>query len=166
MRRQERATDAGRDAGRRPAKAWVGVVSRAHVRRGVSGGFAQLCHGKRGPLARMQAGDWLVYYSPTTEFGGGIPLRAFTAIGRVAGDRLYTCEMGDGFVPHRRDVVYLPVEREVPVAQIAGALRFVRDNRNWGMLARRGHFEIDLGDLSVIASAMGAPAREVTPTRS
>lgn len=33
-------------------KAWIAVVSRAHVMRGVEGGFAQLCHGKRSPLAR------------------------------------------------------------------------------------------------------------------
>ncbi|TDM67930.1 EVE domain-containing protein, partial [Lactobacillus crispatus] len=25
--------------------AWLGVVSRTHVRRGLAGGFAQLCHG-------------------------------------------------------------------------------------------------------------------------
>ena len=33
-------------------RAWVGVVSRAHVLRGVEGGFAQLCHGKHAPLSR------------------------------------------------------------------------------------------------------------------
>ena len=43
---------------------WLGVVSRAHVERGVAGGFAQLCHGRAAPLARMQTGDWLIYYSP------------------------------------------------------------------------------------------------------
>lgn len=49
---------------------WLGVVSRAHVQRGVSGGFAQVCHGKAAPLRRMQTGDWLIYYSPSTEMGG------------------------------------------------------------------------------------------------
>jgi hypothetical protein len=134
-------------------RAWVGVVSRAHVRRGVAGGFAQLCHGKRGPLARMQAGDWLVYYSPSTEFGGGAPLRAFTALGRVTGEAIYPFDMGGGFVPFRRDVAYVPV-RETPIAALAAELRFVRDNPRWGMLARRGHFEIDLADLRAIAAAV------------
>src|SRR5262249_6246371 len=73
----------------RPPRAWVGVVSRAHVRRGVAGGFAQLSHGKRAPLARMNVGDWLVYYSPRTDFPDGAPLRAFTALGRIVGQDVY-----------------------------------------------------------------------------
>ena len=34
-------------------KYWIGTVSREHVRIGVEGGFCQVCHGKKGPLARM-----------------------------------------------------------------------------------------------------------------
>lgn len=49
---------------------WIGVASREHVHRGVKGGFAQVCHGKPGPLERMAEGDWIIYYSPTVEFGG------------------------------------------------------------------------------------------------
>jgi len=136
-------------------KAWVGVVSRAHVRRGVAGGFAQLGHGKRAPLARMSVGDWLVYYSPTTEFPEGAPLRAFTALGRVVGADVYAFDMGGGFVPYRRDVAYLTEAREVPVRDLAAQLEFITRRANWGMLARRGHFEITLADLRRIAAAMG-----------
>jgi hypothetical protein len=139
-----------------PARAWVGVVSRAHVLRGVAGGFAQLCHGRHGPLARMQAGDWLVYYSPTTEFPGGASLRAFTALGRVAGARPYAFDMGGGFVPYRRDIAYCKEVREVPIRDLASGLEFVTRRPNWGMLARRGHFEIGTADLHLIAAAMGA----------
>ena len=46
---------------KRETRAWLGVVSRAHVQRGVREGFAQVCHGKAAPLRRMQAGDYLVY---------------------------------------------------------------------------------------------------------
>ena len=138
---------------RRP-RAWVGVVSRSHVRRGVAGGFAQLNHGKRAPLERMNVGDWLVYYSPRTDFPDGEPLRAFTAIGHIVGERVYTFDMGGGFVPYRRDVQYVKGAREVPVADLA--LRFITSNPNWGMLARRGHFEIEMSDLEQIAAAMGA----------
>ena len=67
----------------------------------MAGGFAQLCHGKRAPLARMQVGDWLVYYSPRTDMDGGAPLQSFTAIGRVTGDAVYQHAMSDDFVPHR-----------------------------------------------------------------
>jgi hypothetical protein len=136
-------------------RAWVGVVSRAHVQRGVAGGFAQLCHGKRGPLARMATGDWLVYYSPTTDRDGGAPLRAFTALGQVIGDRVYPFDMGGGVVPHRRDVAYQRLTREPPLRALAARLAFVRDNPRWGLLARRGHFEIGHDDLAVIADALG-----------
>jgi len=137
----------------RVPRAWVGVVSRSHVRRGVAGGFAQLNHGKRESLERMSVGDWLVYYSPRSDFPGGEPLRAFTAIGRIVGERVYTFDMGGGFVPYRRDVEYVKRAREVPIADLT--LSFTR-NPNWGMLARRGHFEIEISDLEQIAKAMGA----------
>jgi hypothetical protein len=86
---------------------WLGVVSRAHVERGVAGGFAQLCHGKAAPLRRMRAGDWLIYYSPKTEMRPDAPkLQAFTALGRLVDERVYEVDLGDGWVPHRRDVRY------------------------------------------------------------
>ncbi len=40
---------------------WLGVVSRAHVRRGIALGIAQIGHGKRGGLARMNGGDCSVF---------------------------------------------------------------------------------------------------------
>ncbi|HET9952944.1 MAG TPA: EVE domain-containing protein [Polyangiaceae bacterium] len=145
-------------------RAWVGVVSRAHVQRGVAGGFAQVCHGKRAPLARMGSGDWFVYYSPTTEFKGGLPLRAFTAIGRIRTDVTYAFDMGEGFVPYRRDIAYEGVLREVPVQELSRELRFIRENPNWGMLARRGLFEIPLEDMRAIALALLGPAHPALGT--
>lgn len=140
-------------------RAYVGVVSAAHVERGVHGGFAQLCHGRAQPLRRMRPGDFLVYYSPSTEMGGGVPLRAFTALGRVASGDVVRFDMGGGFVPYRRDVRYYQA-RTVSLESLRGRLGFVRDNANWGWLARRGHFEIGLGDLFVIADAMLVSAAE------
>ena len=136
-------------------RAWIGVVSRAHVQRGVTGGFAQLCHGRQSPLARMSVGDWLVYYSPRTAFPDGAPLQAFTALGRVVGARAYTVDMGAGFVPYRRDVAYVNGVRDVPIREVGG-LEFVARRSGWGLLARRGHFEIAMADLRRIARAMGA----------
>ncbi|WP_257463504.1 EVE domain-containing protein [Archangium lipolyticum] len=144
-------------------RAWVGVVSRAHVLRGVEGGFAQLCHGKRLPLEKMSVGDWLVYYSPRTEMRGGEPLRAFTALGRVHGARTVPFDMGGGFVPYRRDVRFERAAREVPLARLGQSLDFIRSNPHWGMLARRGHFEISLEDLRTIAAAMGVSAEAFAP---
>ena len=132
---------------------WLGVVSRSHVERGVAGGFAQLCHGKRAPLARMSVGDWLVYYSPRTEMGGGAPLQAFTAIGRITGETVYAHAMSDDFVPHRRDVAYLAC-RPAPIHPLVDRLSFVRDPKRWGLPLRRGVLPLTAGDFALIARAM------------
>lgn len=137
-------------------KAWVGVVSRSHVLRGVAGGFAQLCHGKCGPLTRMSVGDWLVYYSPRTDYPSGMPLRAFTALGRVVGEAAYEVDMGRGFVPYRRDIAYVKGARQARLSELVSTLEFVTKRTSWGLLARRGHFEIGQRDLRRIAAAMGA----------
>lgn len=135
-------------------RAWIGVVSLAHVERGVAGGFAQVCHGKQGPLMRMQPGDWFIYYSPATEMRVGLPLRAFTAIGKVCERAVYRFDAGDGLSFFRRDIDYF-VAKQAPLQSVASALHFTRAGSNWGMLARRGHFEIDTHDCQLIAHAMG-----------
>jgi EVE domain len=135
--------------------AWLGVVSRAHVQKGVAGGFAQLCHGKAQPLRRMRRGDWLVYYSPTTEMGGAA-LRAFTAIGQVEGDEVYRYDMGGGFVPFRRNVRYVAA-REVALETIRQELKLCA-GPNWGMALRRGHLPLEAADFAIIAAAMGVRA--------
>ena len=132
---------------------WLGVVSRRHVERGVAGGFAQLCHGKRAPLARMQVGDWLVYYSPRTEMTGGAPLQTFTALGRVTGASVYEHAMSADFVPHRRDVAYLP-SHPAPILPLVDKLSFVRDPKRWGFPLRRGILRLTAGDFALIARAM------------
>ena len=131
---------------------WLGVVSRAHVARGVAGGFAQLCHGKEGPLRRMQVGDWLIYYSPSTEMGGGERLQSFTALGQVRDERVYLHDMGAGFVPFRRDVRYERV-RPVPLVALADRLHLTA-RPNWGMALRRGHLPLDDHDFQLIAAAL------------
>lgn len=132
---------------------WIGVASRDHVLRGVEGGFAQLSHGKRAPLALMGAGDWLVYYSPRDIMNGGEPLQAFIAIGRVSVKEAYHFDMGGGFVPFRRSVGYLFSE-ETPIRSLIDRLSFIKDKKRWGQPFRKGHFEIIGNGLSLIASAM------------
>jgi hypothetical protein len=45
-------------------KYWMNTISRDHVRVGVEGGFTQAGHGKAAGLKRLNARDWLVFYSP------------------------------------------------------------------------------------------------------
>lgn len=129
---------------------WIGTVSREHVLRGVAGGFAMLNHGKRAPVERLCPGDWLIYYSPKTAIDGS-PLKAFTAIGTVSDRPPYAAEMGANMTGWRRDMVWLEAT-ETPIAGLTDKLEFTRGN--WGMLARRGLFNITQADFQTIRSAM------------
>lgn len=134
---------------------WIGVASYEHVRRGVSGGFAQLNHGKAAPLRRMTAGDWLVYYSPREQREGGEPVQAFTAIGQLTGEEIAEVAMSERFTAARRAVHWLPAH-PAPIRPLLGELRFIRNPERWGMTFRPGHLEINEADFQRIAAAMGA----------
>lgn len=135
---------------------WLGVVSRDHVRRGVALGVAQIGHGKRAGLQRMAAGDRLVYYSPRESLGDGPPLRAFTAIGRVADDEVWQADEGD-FRPWRRRVIYDTAAVEAPIRPLVGVLELTR-GPSWGIRLRRGLVEITAADFALIAEVMGSAA--------
>ncbi len=132
---------------------WVGVVSASHVRLGVQGGYAQLCHGKAAPGRRMHRSDWLLYYSPRTDMKQGHPLQAFTAMGQVDDDDVYEYAMSELFVPFRRNIRYLPC-REAAISDFLQELDFARGRRNWGYPFRRGHCEIGSDDFLKIARVM------------
>jgi hypothetical protein len=132
---------------------WCGVVSREHIKRGEMGGFCQVCHGKRGPLQRMEVGDGIVFYSPVTEFRGSEKCQRFTAIGKVTGAGTYAFEMAPGFVPFRRDVKYFKA-KEAPIAPLLEQMDFTRGRSSWGYKFRFGHFELAREDFLVIAQAM------------
>lgn len=132
---------------------WIGVVSKDHVDRATAGGFAQVNHGKAGPLERMHAGDGLVFYSPRASYPGGAPLQAFTAIGRVRTGTVYQAEMDDGFRPFRLDVDFLPSE-PAPVKRLLPDLSFIKSKTHWGAAFRFGVVRIPGTDFAVIAEAM------------
>jgi hypothetical protein len=134
---------------------WCGVVSREHIARGVAGGFCQVCHGKRAPLARMAAGDGIVFYSPVERFQGKDKCQRFTAIGTVASAGTYQVEMAPGFTPFRRDVAYRHC-RDAAIAPLLEQLEFTRGRASWGYAFRFGHFEISAADFLLIARAMQA----------
>lgn len=133
---------------------WIGVASKEHVERGVEGGFAQVCHGKAGPLNRMKEGDWIVYYSPTLKFGGKQPCQCFTAIGKIKSGQPYTFPMSQDFVPWRRDVAFLPA-KEAAIRPLIKSLAFIYDKNKWGFPFRRGCFDISEEDFNTIAEGMG-----------
>lgn len=116
----------------------------------------QVCHGKAAPLRRIQAGDRVAYYATTVTMGGTDRLQAFVSIGVVLPGDAYAFDMGDGFVPFRKDVAYLPAQ-EAPIAPLLDELEFVDDRQRWGSKFRFGLFAISDHDMRLIAQAMGAP---------
>jgi hypothetical protein len=132
---------------------WCGVVSRDHIQRGLAGGFCQVCHGRRGPLARMAVEDGIVFYSPMTQFRGAERCQRFTAIGTVVGEAPYQFHLAPNFMPFRRDVRYAD-GHEADIRPLLDRLEFTRGNRNWGYKLRFGHFELSEPDFRTIAEAM------------
>ncbi len=132
---------------------WIAVASAEHVRWGRNGGYMQVCHGKRGPLTRVQPGEGVVYYSPTEVFRGGGKLQAFTAIGRVKDGEPYAFDMGGGFVPFRRDVAWFEAQEKL-ISPLLDKLEFSAGKRNWGYQLRFGLFSISARDFGVIGEAM------------
>ncbi len=139
---------------------WLGVVQREHVLRGVALGIAQTNHGAKAGIARMEPGDGFVYYSPKTSYPDGEPLKAFTAIGRVAPGDVWQAQEPMGghgdFRPWRRKVDYDGAAVAVPIGPLLDALDLTRGNRNWGFQMRRGHLEVTQHDFELIAHEMGA----------
>jgi hypothetical protein len=132
---------------------WIGVVSKNHVDTAVAGSFAQVNHGKAGPLERMRAGDGFAYYSPRAEYPDGAPLQAFTAIGRVRAGSIYQVEAGADFRPFRIAVDYLPAT-PAPVRPLIEALTFIRSKTHWGAAFRYGLVRVPAEDFARIAAAM------------
>lgn len=132
---------------------WINTVSRDHVMAGVSGGFTQANHGSPHNLKRMKCGDWLVFYSPKTNFQGGESLQCFTAIGRIADDEPFQVEMRTDFKPFRRQVMFYDCQ-EVPIRPLINRLDFIKDKQKWGYPFRRGLFMVEKHDFVQIADAI------------
>ena len=132
--------------------AWLGVVSAEHVRRGVSLSIAQIGHGKRTGLARMKAGDSLVYYSAQERLGEPPRLRCFTALGTVSDDEIWQADEGS-FKPFRRRVSYDLSARPVPIDTLKPVLELTAPP-NWGQQLRRGLIPLSDHDFALIHQAM------------
>ncbi|MEF2976906.1 EVE domain-containing protein [Subtercola sp. YIM 133946] len=132
-------------------KNWLGVVSATHVQRGVTLGIAQVSHGKRGPLARMKAGDALIYYSPVEHLGDTTPLRRFTALATLPDDEIFEADEG-GFTPFRRRADYHPVH-PVALDDVRQRLHLTA-SPSWGRQLRLGLLPLDDHDAAVLRDAL------------
>jgi hypothetical protein len=128
---------------------WIIVASREHVMLGVSGGFAQAGHGKRSGLARMHAGDSIIFYSPKVTYEGNESLHAFTALGTVTDDQIIQVEMYPDFKPFRRNVKY-QYTGDIKIEPLITDLNFIRNKKSWGYTFRFGLLEIQKEDFERI----------------
>nr|WP_295782429.1 EVE domain-containing protein [Rhodoferax sp.] len=137
-------------------KNWIAVASATHARRGCEGGYMQVCHGKLAAIRRVHPGDRVVYYSPTVTMGGKDSCQRFVSIGLVQAGAPYPFDMGGGFVPNRRDIVYVPAQ-EASILPLLDVFEFVENRQRWGYKFRFGLFDVSDHDMRLIAQAMGAP---------
>jgi hypothetical protein len=132
---------------------WLGVASKNHVMIGVEHGFAQVCHGKRGPLLRLNPGDGIVYYSPALAMGDKGALQAFTAIGWILPGEPVQVQHSHDFSPWRRPVNYFLDVRDAPLADLRSELELTRP-KNWGYALRRGLLPLSANDFTTIEHSM------------
>lgn len=101
----------------------------------------------------MNVGDWLIYYSSEESFKGNNPYQKFTAIGRVIDDNVYQFDMGNGFVPFRRNLKFMNCA-ETPIRPLIPNLSFIRNKKQWCSPFRYGHLEINDADFILISKQM------------
>lgn len=132
---------------------WINTISLDHVTAAKEGGFTQANHGNPQNLSKLCEGDYVVFYSPKTEFKGSEPLQEFTAIGQVTAMALYQVTQTRDFHPYRRGLTFLECE-SAPIKPLVDSLSFIHNKTHWGMVFRQGMFEIPEVDFKIIATAM------------
>ncbi|WP_291141465.1 EVE domain-containing protein [Flavobacterium sp. UBA7680] len=137
----------------RAKKYWIATISREHAQRAINGGFIQVCHGKEGPLKRMQKEDQILIYSSKITMEGNEKCQSFTALGKVVGDEVYAFEMTEKFVPFRRNIQFMKCN-EVSILPLIENLVFIPNKKSWGYPFRYGFFEINENDFNFITSKM------------
>lgn len=134
-------------------KYWINTISKQHVLIGIAGGFTQADHGKKNRLKNLMKGDYMVFYSPRTEYKGGTPLQSFTAIGQIIDEIPHQVKMNPDFHPWRRNLKFFE-HTEAPIKPLIEHLYFIKDKKHWGYPFRRGLFEVNQSDFILIATAM------------
>ena len=131
---------------------WVNTISRNHVQAGAAGGFTQADHGRETRLKKLAKGDAIVFYSPRADIQAGETVQRFTGVAQILDDEPFR-ENDEG--PWRRRAKFAQAN-EAPVAPLIEDLEFIRNKKSWGVVFRRGFFEIGENDFRRITSAMNA----------
>lgn len=135
-------------------KHWIAVISLEHAEIAARSGFLQVCHGKMGPLKHTSAGDEFFIYCPRTGMGSGEVIKRVTFQGHFNDNRIYQVEQFPGFHPYRKDVTFDTGFQPVDILSVSGLE--LTSNPRWGMLARRGFFEISSHDAALLRQSRAA----------
>ncbi|TGG90442.1 MAG: EVE domain-containing protein [Aphanocapsa feldmannii 277cV] len=135
---------------------WIAVISREHARIAVCSHVLQVCHGKAAPLHRTKAGDEVFIYCPRERMGAGTMLKRIEFRCTFDDDRIYQIEQAPGFNPFRKDVTFDTGFEEMAIHDVARLE--LTTNPHWGMLARRGFFEISPQDTELLRAHGRVPA--------
>ena len=125
-------------------------------------GFLQVCHGKAAPLRKTSAGDEVFIYCPRTGMGEGAVLKRVEYRCVIENDTAYQVEQEPGFMPFRKDVRFDTEFQGIPIGDVRG-MELTADP-HWGMLARRGFFELGAHDAALLRRAAQGPAPAREPT--
>ena len=137
-------------------KHWIAVISHDHAQIAARSGFLQVCHGKAAPLRKTSAGDEVFIYCPRSGMGAGEVLKRVEFRCIVDDDAVYQVEQAPGFSPFRKDVCFDTEFQGISIHDVAGLE--LTANPRWGMLARRGFFELSAHDATLLrASRKRAP---------
>jgi hypothetical protein len=136
---------------------WIAVVPRDHAEAAVANGVVEVSYGRAEPLARMQPGDGLLFYSAREHSQNGDALQAFTAIGRIGDGPVFEAPPAPPAPTFRRDAEWLAAT-PAPIRPLLDDLTFIRNKANWGGAFRFGLLRVPREDFEVIAAAMGRDA--------
>ncbi len=135
---------------------WICNAALEHVNIVKKKGYTQINMGPRKPLANMNVGDWIIYYSPTINFEDSIPTcQKFTGIAVIRDTKIYP--QGNQQPDHwRRNVEFFDCNHHHP-QDFFGKVSFLSEHCNWIQILNQPIFSISRDDFAIIAQTILIP---------
>lgn len=137
---------------------WISKAAQEHVDIVKDKGYTQINMGPKGPLERMNIGDWILYYSPTVYFEQDEPIcQKFTGISCVIDNRVYpqSNQYPDRW---RRNVEFFECIPHHP-QDFIDLVSFIPKSENWMDIFLQPVFEIQRTDFVIIADTIIKPEK-------
>jgi hypothetical protein len=135
-------------------KFWLIVASKDHIEKGVSGGFAQACHGKMKPISKPQKGDGVLFYATREKYNENTNrIKRITAVGFFEDEKVDVHEIEDKLFYKRKVNFEIPI-REINLKDYLKDIGFIENKEKWGMYLRSSMREIPKKDFDFLHSKM------------